>query len=339
MSEELKYIIESLLFVSEGPLPMDRLKKVLEEFDPKAIRQAMDALAEEYEARGGGFMLREVAGGFQIRTRPDFAPWIKRLVQPGPQRLSKAALETLAIIAYKQPVIRADIEFIRGVDCGGVLRMLMEKKLVRVLGRKEIPGRPMIYATTKHFLEIFDLKDLKDLPSPSEIEALGASHILDMELSDAEDGETGYPELKADSDTDTNTRGSFTEADVETLENQEDAPEPTDGPDSADDIPDETQVQDEPADPATPPVAETDMAENDDMNDLPLTDLDEPAKADDADSTAMMVDETPDHPADGASTFPEPDIPAFPDETPNAEDDTDEPRKGDAPDDDRPDPL
>jgi segregation and condensation protein B len=96
-------------------------------------------------------------------------------VQPKPPRISKAALETLAIIAYKQPVIRNDVERIRGVDCGGVIRMLLERNLIRVLGRKEIPGRPLIYGTTKRFLEVFDLKDLKDLPTPREIESLGVA--------------------------------------------------------------------------------------------------------------------------------------------------------------------
>ena len=119
---------------------------------------------------GAGIFLSEVAGGYQIRTRPEYHEWVKRLLKPNPHRLSDAALETLAIIAYKQPIIRSDIEHLRGVDCGGVLRVLMEKKLVRVLGRKEIPGRPLIYATTKHFLEVFELKNLKDLPSPKEIE-------------------------------------------------------------------------------------------------------------------------------------------------------------------------
>ena len=211
MEEELKYIIESLLFVSETPLPMDRLKKVLEEFETKEIKEALEALVVEYDARGGGFMLKEVAGGYQIRTRPGYAQYIKRLIQPGAQRLSKAALETLAIIAYKQPVIRADIEFIRGVDCGGVLRMLLEKKLVRVLGRKEIPGRPMIYATTKQFLEIFDLKDLKDLPSPKEIEALGETHILDLEADDGQE-------------TENHEFGKSSENESESLENRSDAP-------------------------------------------------------------------------------------------------------------------
>ncbi len=170
--KNLKNIIESMLFVSEDPLTIDRIKNVLTFADTKEIRNALKVLLDEYESRKGGFFLHEVAGGYQIRTRPEYTEWIKRLVKPNPRRISKASLETLAIIAYKQPVIRSDIEHIRGVDCGGVIRMLLERKLVRVLGRKKIPGRPLIYATTKQFLETFDLKDLKDLPTPKEIEEL-----------------------------------------------------------------------------------------------------------------------------------------------------------------------
>lgn len=173
MTEDIKNIIESMLFVSETPLTIDRIKSVISTEDTKEIRSAIEQLADEYESRGGGFYLGEVAGGFQIRTRPEYTDWIKRLIQPNPPRLSKAALETLAIIAYKQPVIRSDIEHIRGVDSGGVLRLLLERKFIRILGRKEIPGRPLIYATTKEFLQIFDLKDLKDLPTLKEIDAFG----------------------------------------------------------------------------------------------------------------------------------------------------------------------
>jgi len=173
MMADIKNIIESLLFVTEAPLTVDRLKTVLDISDAKSIREALNHLSEDYETRKGGFYLRLVAGGYQICTRPEYGEWIKRLIQPNPPRLSKAALETLAIIAYKQPVIRSDIEHIRGVDCGGILRQLLERKIVRILGRKEIPGRPLIYATTKDFLEIFDLKDLKDLPTLKEIDAFG----------------------------------------------------------------------------------------------------------------------------------------------------------------------
>ena len=173
--EDIKNIIESMLFVAEDPLTIESIKKVLDFDDSNAIRNVLNSLSTEYEARKGGFFLIEVAGGYQIRTRPEYSQWIRRLLRPSPLRLSNAALETLAIVAYKQPVIRSDIEHLRGVDCGGILRMLLERKLIRVVGRREIPGRPMIYTTTKKFLELFELKDLKDLPSPKEIEELGDS--------------------------------------------------------------------------------------------------------------------------------------------------------------------
>ena len=179
--EDIKNIIESLLFVADSPLTIDRIKEVVEVTDTKEIRDALACLSEEYAARQGGISLSEVAGGYQIRTRPEYREWIKRFIQPKALRLSKAALETLAIIAYKQPIIRSDIEHIRGVNCGGILRMLLERKLIRVLGRKEIPGRPLIYSTTKQFLEVFDLKNLKDLPTPEEIEAMGEASSEHME--------------------------------------------------------------------------------------------------------------------------------------------------------------
>jgi segregation and condensation protein B len=179
--EEIKYIIESLLLVAEEPLKIDRINNILTGAEKKEIQNALAELSKEYEARKGGFFLREVAGGYQIRTRPEYREWIKRLIQTKTLRLSRAALETLAIIAYKQPIIRSDIEHIRGVNCGGILRMLLERKLIRVLGRKEIPGRPLIYATTKQFLEVFDLKNLKDLPTPEEIETMGEASSEHME--------------------------------------------------------------------------------------------------------------------------------------------------------------
>ena len=191
MAEDLKYIIESLLFVSETPLTMDHLKGIIEGEETAAIRTALDELMAEYEQRDGGFLLKQVAGGYQFRTQGRYNEWIKRLIKPSTPRLSKAALETLAIIAYNQPIIRSDIEHIRGVDSGGVIRMLMERKLIRVLGRKEIPGRPLIYATTKHFLEVFELKDLKDLPTPREIEALSRSRL--EENPDVDDEDEDHP--------------------------------------------------------------------------------------------------------------------------------------------------
>jgi segregation and condensation protein B len=152
--DDIKNIIESLLFVANEPLTVDHLKKIIPDAESRELREALEELAADYETRQGGFFLNQVAGGYQIRTRPEYMEWIKRLLQPKPLRLSKAALETLAIIAYKQPVIRSDVEHIRGVDCGGILRVLLERKFIRVLGRKDIPGRPLIYATTKRFLEV-----------------------------------------------------------------------------------------------------------------------------------------------------------------------------------------
>ncbi len=194
--DDIKNIIESLLFVADEPLSIDRFKNIIGQAQTKEIRQALEELEADYEARQGGFYLNQVAGGYQIRTRSEYMQWIKRLLQPKPLRLSKPALETLAIIAYKQPVIRSDVEHIRGVDCGGVLRVLLERKFIRVLGRREIPGRPLIYATTKRFLEVFDLKNLKDLPTPKEIEEFGSalSENMDAAADDAQREPESSPE-------------------------------------------------------------------------------------------------------------------------------------------------
>lgn len=169
MNDDLRHIIESLLFASESPLSIRRMAEVLETEDLSAVKAAVDRLSDEYERRRGGFYLTAVAGGYQLRTRPEHKEWIRRLHRSSPTRLSRAAMETLAVVAYKQPVLRSDIEHIRGVDCGGVLRVLLERKIIKILGRKEMPGRPLLYGTTRKFLEMFNLKDLKDLPTPREL--------------------------------------------------------------------------------------------------------------------------------------------------------------------------
>ena len=220
--DDLKNIIESLLFVADEPLNVERLKKIIPQTDSRQIRQAMSDLASEYDARKTSFYLSEVAGGYQLRTRPAYTEWIRRLVQPKPARLSRAALETLAIIAYKQPVLRSDIEHIRGVDSGGVLRLLMERKLIRILGRKEIPGRPLIYATTKLFLEVFGLKDLKELPTPQEIEALGSDGDDSIEPQETEKDQDN--ESLASSDMDTGESQPEPEPKNYSLENENNQP-------------------------------------------------------------------------------------------------------------------
>lgn len=166
---ELKYIIESLLFVSEKPIGTDQLEEILQEYETKEIKEALRELGLEYETRNGAFSLYEVAGGFQIRTRPEYSEWIKKLLKPPKSRLTRASMETLAIIAYKQPITKSEIEHIRGVDSGSIVRFLLDRKLVRITGRKDIPGKPMMYGTSSYFLELFGLKSLKDLPLTHEL--------------------------------------------------------------------------------------------------------------------------------------------------------------------------
>ncbi|MBW2409669.1 MAG: SMC-Scp complex subunit ScpB [Deltaproteobacteria bacterium] len=202
--EDIKNIIESLLFVAQEPLTVDRFKKILEQAETGEIRQTLEEISVEFEARKGGFYLDRVAGGYQVRSRPEYSTWIKKLLQPKPFRLSKAALETLAIIAYKQPVIRSDVEHVRGVDCGGVLKVLLERRFIRVMGRKEIPGRPLIYGTTRRFLEVFGLETLKDLPTPKEIEELGDAPLETVDEISGEDSREADALQSDDTATDEN---------------------------------------------------------------------------------------------------------------------------------------
>lgn len=168
----LPAIIECIIFTAESALSLDRLSEMLPEFGRDDITSALTALVESCEERGGGVHLVEVAGGWQFRTRPGFQQYVTRHIKARSSKFSQSALETLAIVAYRQPITRAEVEHLRGVDCGGVLKSLLEKRLVKILGKKDIPGRPLIYGTSKEFLEIFGLKDLKSLPTLKEIQAL-----------------------------------------------------------------------------------------------------------------------------------------------------------------------
>lgn len=167
----LKALIESLVFASNGVVTLNALCRVIVDEEREAVRCALNELVDDYAAREGGFFIERVAGGYEFRSRPEFSPWIKALLGASPRRLSRAALETLAMVAYRQPVTRGEVEAIRGVDSGGVLSTLMERRLIKISGRKNTPGRPVVYTTTKEFLEVFDLKDLSSLPSLKEIEA------------------------------------------------------------------------------------------------------------------------------------------------------------------------
>lgn len=165
---ERKHIIEALLFAAQEPLTLTRIQSIVDSDDRKGILNDLEVLQKECREQRA-FDLVEVAGGYQFRTRPEFGPWIRKLRRQRAARLTQASLETLAIIAYRQPVTRAEIEHIRGVDCGAVLRGLLEKGLLKILGRKNVAGRPMLYGTSKRFLELFSLKDLSSLPDLPEI--------------------------------------------------------------------------------------------------------------------------------------------------------------------------
>ncbi|MFY9268165.1 MAG: SMC-Scp complex subunit ScpB [Candidatus Manganitrophaceae bacterium] len=174
--DEMKPILEALIFVSGDPISIDRLHAVLPQVERTKLKAALEELQAEYAASNRGLQVVEVAGGYQLATRVEMAPWIKEMERAkAAARLSRPGLETLAIIAYKQPVTRSEVEQIRGVDAAGVLKTLMERKLVKIVGRKEVPGRPMMYGTTREFLQYFGLSDLTGLPTLKEFSEVVAA--------------------------------------------------------------------------------------------------------------------------------------------------------------------
>lgn len=163
---EVKRIIEALLFVFGEPIALKRLGEIIPDADATQLRHAVQSLNDEYQTTAHAFHIQEVAGGYQLVTDQQLAPWVKRALQsPKPDSVSTPALETLAIIAYRQPITKADIEAIRGVDVTASLDTLVERHFIRVTGRKETPGRPFLYGTTIEFLRHFGLKSLEALPS------------------------------------------------------------------------------------------------------------------------------------------------------------------------------
>jgi segregation and condensation protein B len=163
MTADIKAVTESLLFASGTPLSLRRIAEVIGVAQAE-VKAAVALLRDEYTAPSRGIIMAEVAGGYQLRTAPEYADYVKTLVREKPSKLSRAALETVAIIAYRQPITKAEIEAVRGVNVDGVLNSLMTRKLVRVLGRKDVPGRPWVYGTTPQFLELFGLGGLTSLP-------------------------------------------------------------------------------------------------------------------------------------------------------------------------------
>jgi segregation and condensation protein B len=177
--ERLIGILESVLFAAGEPLSLVRLADVIPGASRAELRAGLTELMARAEREGRGIRLVEVANGYQFRTDPVYGEWVRRLFQQKPWRLTRATLETLAIVAYKQPITRAEIEAIRGVDVDGVLASLLSRKLVKIVGRKDVIGRPLLYGTTRQFLEVFGLRDLASLPALTEVaaaapEAVGA---------------------------------------------------------------------------------------------------------------------------------------------------------------------
>jgi segregation and condensation protein B len=187
-----KQIVEALIIASGEPITAARIADVVPHLKPAAARALVAELANEYTEQERGVEIWEVAGGYQVRTRQDLANYVKQLQKERPARLSRAAIETLSVVAYKQPVTRAEVEQVRGVEVGPVMRSLVERDLIRIAGHREVPGRPIVYASTKRFLELFGLKSLDDLPTLREIEELLPKEEeagTPMEAATASDGE------------------------------------------------------------------------------------------------------------------------------------------------------
>jgi segregation and condensation protein B len=187
LNKRLDGIVESLLFAAGAPIPLRRLVQVLDGPPVAEVKAALGRLMEAYGSGERGIRLQQVAGGYQLRTAPENAEWVRTLLRERPPRLGRAALETLAVVAYRQPATRVEIERIRGVDADSALNTLLTKRLIRVAGRKEAPGRPLMYATTPEFLEVFGLNDLGELPTLKE---LGPVAEHEDEINEEEHGRT-----------------------------------------------------------------------------------------------------------------------------------------------------
>jgi segregation and condensation protein B len=170
--ESQKRIVEALVLGAPEPVSAQKIAEVVPGLEPEDAVAIVAELGREYEELGRAFEIWEVAGGYQLRTRPEYASYLRLLHRERPLRLSRAALETLAVVAYRQPVTRAEIEAVRGVEVDAVIRSLLDRQLVRIAGHREVPGRPMLYATTNRFLEVFGLGRLDDLPTLREMEQL-----------------------------------------------------------------------------------------------------------------------------------------------------------------------
>jgi segregation and condensation protein B len=183
VSSNTRAAIEAMLFASDKPLMLDQIRRVLDDLDAASIRETVESLRKDYEGSNRGIRIYEIAGGFQMIANPVFAIFLKKLFKSGrsAERLSRSAMETLAIIAYKQPLSKLEIESLRQVNVDGVINTLEEKDLVRVIGRKKTPGRPKVYGTTRKFLEYFGLRSLEDLPKLENVHIPTAAQLEAIE--------------------------------------------------------------------------------------------------------------------------------------------------------------
>jgi segregation and condensation protein B len=191
--ERVRAVVEALLFAAEKPLDLGQLEETTR-FSRALLEGALAALSQRYAPGAGGIALVNVGGlqgRYHLRTDPQVGAYVRRMLQVRPMRLTRAALETLAIVAYRQPATRPEIEDLRGVDCGAVTRALLERKLIRILGKKDEPGRPLLYGTTREFLELFNLRDLTQLPTLREFQELSeeSRKIVEEEAPPAPGGE------------------------------------------------------------------------------------------------------------------------------------------------------
>ncbi len=189
--EESKKIVEALLFVSDKPVSIETLTDVVKDIEPAEVRAVIEGLNTEYASSGRSFQINEIAGGFQMLTDPIYSRWISTLYKKGPDKLSGPSLETLAIIAYRQPITRSDIEAIRGVNVDGVLHTLEERKFIKTKGRLDAPGRPILYGTTGEFLQHFGLRSLEELPKLKEFQESDLDFVREKNRADVVDTSTG----------------------------------------------------------------------------------------------------------------------------------------------------
>jgi segregation and condensation protein B len=234
VKENLTRIVEALLFASDGPLKVEQVQEVLPAAKPEAILESIEELKNIYEENQRAFMIVPLAGGFQLLTRPDVSQWVEKfLIGRRRKRLSRAALEVLAVVAYQQPITRGDVESVRGVDCGGVFRTLLEREMIDVRGRAKTAGNPLLYVTTDKFLEHFGVESLKDLPKLDEFKALVDRDEAKEELQRAgkiatepaiESSESAETDSDTTEDTDLNNATAMDDTSVEGIDPEE---EPT----------------------------------------------------------------------------------------------------------------